>query len=273
MVSTHPEFIPFTTPNLCKEYGISYDSLNFVEFTSRQRLLLKPLYPCEPACMEVPGTTHGRVRAQTFSRADGRFCSIQRWRASHTLGFSSARLSEVSAACEFSLDIETDFLVDRGSSVSTAALNGLASKWFDALGRQDPRRLKKRLERILSALRQLMLLRSALQDPYIAVRRGNSTKPRDYRVLLSIDTLGRVVGLLLGYHPPQITNGLSAPSPVGMLEDKRFLHGIHIMLQEPVEEVKRETLEKKGWCRCLIRRLGELDTSYLVCLRIIWNVR
>lgn len=268
---TRPEFIPFTAPNLCKEYGIHYDNLGFAGFAVRQGWRLQPSDPCEAACTESPGTycaTHGSFRSQLIFRADGGFssnsekvCFLQAWLFFGMLG-------EVSAACEFPIDIEADFLVDGGQSVSTAAVNGLALGWFSALGRQHPQRQKGNLERVLAALRQLTVVRSTfLLYPRTEQTPGpdrNVAEPRDYRVLLSIEVLQKAVVLSLSYHPPEITNELSAPSPDGVREDKRYLHGTHFNPEKRVKEIESKALEAKGWCRSQTRRLGELDTSYLV---------
>lgn len=108
-------------------------------------------------------------------------------------------LHTVSQMCGLTIDVQAEFLIEDGRSVSTAALNGLARRWFASLATEKIGD-KAFMERILAIARQIELLLGE------EMTSGPERKPLfrytadEARVLFALEILLRVLLLHLLLH-------------------------------------------------------------------------
>lgn len=162
-------------------------------------------------------------------------------------------LTEVSTLCGLALDIEAEFLVDNGKSVSTSSLNGLAGRWFSAL---PPDRFGDEvlMERILAISRYicLLLVEELTEDNYSGstIQRMYEYTPEECRILHSIDILARTLGLHLLLHV--YSPGFSASDDKAWSQNRitrsivwmgRAVEGM-----DQLSDIVFDDLQERGWC-------------------------
>ncbi|KAI0749838.1 hypothetical protein C8Q80DRAFT_1164244 [Daedaleopsis nitida] len=278
-----PEFTPFIVPNLC-EHPI-YDGEDFWTYPARHNWVIHardkqchvwcPPGRCSDDVDEDADEEYRKVRPPLLSRPDGssvtaasKVAFLQSW-----LFFGT--LNQVSRLCGLGLDIEAEFLVDGGRSVSTSALNGLPRRWFSALG---PRRSGQDalMEQILTHARQIGLLlnRKLAEDDHSVD--GYQIKyeytAEESRVLHSLDILARILGLHLLLH---IYASDSKASTGDTWHGKRIVqsidwyHHVEGMDQLSDDQVYDHLLER-GWCDS---ELGLLDHHELFVASLLERPR
>ena len=137
--------------------------------------------------------SHGPV-SPMLSRVDGiavthtsKAAFIQAW-----LFFGT--LHEMSSMCGLStVDIQTEFIVDNGTGVSTAALNGMAARWFASLGSDKVGDIAF-MEKVLSIARQIVLLLHQEVSSRPGCEPTYEYTLDEARVLFSTDVLLRKIG-------------------------------------------------------------------------------
>ncbi|KAI0668107.1 hypothetical protein C8Q78DRAFT_1155806 [Trametes maxima] len=270
------EFIPFTVPNLC--VASPYDELDFMTFPDRHGWRVhRHDKRCHPIC--PPGfcsggsvvgdlTPNDDAYSAALSRADGtpvtsaeKVAFLQSW-----LFFGT--LYEMSRMCglDFNDALPGGLVAPDGSYVSTAALNGLAGRWFASLNREQVGD-KAFMGRILSILRLMSLLLNeelGLED---------DTDPDDYenrlpafeytpdqaRVYRALDILLRVLGLhlLLHVYSPGFSCSEAEGWSKGMVtESIDWARGRRLEGSGKLEDYCYTFLEDLGWCESELPLLG-----------------
>ncbi|KAI0663620.1 hypothetical protein C8Q70DRAFT_370135 [Cubamyces menziesii] len=248
-----PEFIPFTVPLL--RASEPYDRKDFWTFPNRHGWLVHlGEEQCEPLCPPSRSTyrrapLNAKGPTSKLSRADGspvtstsKAAFLQNW-----LFFGV--LHEVSRMCRLSIDVEAEFINDFGrTSLSTAALNGLASRWFRSLDNKEVGETVFMAE-ILSVGR---LTASLISEE--VTQSGEPVfeyTPDEVRVFLSIDVLARTIGLHLLMHV--YSPGFSFPEHEGW--DRRRISESIDWFDRCVEGMNakfadhlRDELIRQGWC-------------------------
>jgi len=206
-----PEFTPFTVPYLCSSR--TFDGKDFWTYPERcgwivhikdvQCHVLCPPGACYNHHKGMSGTEivqdkeKSRVRPPMLSRSDGKpviasekVIFLQRWLF---FGF----LMEVSNLCGLEIDHAAEFIVGNGL-LSTARLNDLPRRWFEAAFKAHRAGDKMIMERILTIARlSKLLLSEELIDEDMPMFRYTYA---ECLVLNSLDILVRITGLHLLLH-------------------------------------------------------------------------
>ncbi|KAK0437971.1 uncharacterized protein EV420DRAFT_153676 [Desarmillaria tabescens] len=271
-VPPRPEFIPFTIPYLCMSKP--YDGKDFWSYPERCGWIVDAKDTqchvlCPPgACIddmdmeELPKDT----QLQIFSRSDGSVVV-----ASDKIAFLQAWLffgvlTEVSDLCGLDIDLATEFFLEDGS-VSTARLNGLPGRWFEAAVMSGRAGDKVLMERILTIARHshLMLSEERSDDEY--------TLTFDYsyaecRVFLSLEILVRTVGLHLLLHTYMPGFTTTEEEGWGRNRIKRSLDWPPWYRRRPNEGLAqlgllaRDKLEEQGWCASELDLLAHDEMAF-----------
>ncbi|KAK0215641.1 hypothetical protein IW262DRAFT_1246363, partial [Armillaria fumosa] len=199
-----PEFIPFTIPYLCASEP--YDGEDFCSYPERCgwiihvkdtqcHVLCPPGICLDGIDMEEP---RGDRQLWVFSRSDGSVVTASDKAAFLQAWLFFGVLTEVSNLCGLGIDLATEFFLEDGS-VSTARLNGLPGRWFEAAAISGRAGDKVLMERILTIARHshLMLSEERIDDEY-TLRFGYSYA--ECRVFLSLEILVHTIGLHLLLH-------------------------------------------------------------------------
>ncbi|KDQ14493.1 hypothetical protein BOTBODRAFT_343572 [Botryobasidium botryosum FD-172 SS1] len=261
-IPPRPEFTPFTVPRVCAP--APYDHLDFWTYPERHGWIVHSAgrachILCPPGYCRVLKEAGAKreSRPAIFSRADG-----SPVRASDKVAFLQAwlffgLLEKVSTLCGLEIDVDKEFLVENGESVSTARLNGLSERWFDALRHTSRLGETALMEQILALGRHARLI---LAEEHIdgAVKKQFGYTYSECRILQSLDIVVRVIGLHLlshvnlegfdaapgeGWGKQRITTSLLNPIPLkgeGIAQLERFAE---------------EELEERGWCPSEIYQL------------------
>ncbi|KAI0329717.1 hypothetical protein GY45DRAFT_1435246 [Cubamyces sp. BRFM 1775] len=265
-----PEFIPFTVTNLCPYFP--WDGLDYMTFPERQGWLVHCKdKQCHTLC--PPGFCNGGLEddaarlyrydvadgpaSPMLSRVDGspitstsKAAFLQAW-----LFFGT--LHEMSRLCGLSMDIDGEFLADGGRAISTAALNGLAGRWFASLHHENVGN-KVFMQEIFTIYRHLALLlnKEVVEEsgPEGSNRRKKPAAftytPEEARVFLSIELVLRTIGLhlLLHCYSPTLScdesDGWSRRKITQVMEWRgRRIEGF-----DTLEDYADTQLEDHGWC-------------------------
>ncbi|KAI0329716.1 hypothetical protein GY45DRAFT_845779 [Cubamyces sp. BRFM 1775] len=260
-----PEFIPFTVINFCS--ASPWDGLDYMTFPERRGWLVHHKdEQCHVLC--PPGFCHDDCRTDKprgptspmLSRVD-----VDGWPVTSTskAAFLQAwlffgTLHEVSRLCGLSIDVDAEFLIDGGRAISTAALNGLAGRWFASLDRKDVGD-RAFMQRIFVIFRHIALLlnEEGVDDGVPEWTPVFTYTPEEARVFFLIEVLLHTIGLHLLLHC--YSPGFSCDEGDGW--DKR-------MIQRTVEWKDRRVeglqtlgayadvqLEARGWCPSELERL------------------
>ena len=266
-----PEFPPFTVLNLCGPVLI--DGGEFSAFPERHGWVVHhkdiqchALCPPTGICFEGMGRgareghykSHGPV-SPMLSRTDGaavthtsKTAFLQAW-----LFFGTIR--EMSRMCGLAMDVQAEFVVDGGRRVSTAALNGLAGRWFASLRREEVGSIVF-MERVLTIARQMAPLLRQEVSSRPACQPTYEYTPDEARVLFSMDVLLRVLALHLMLH---VRSPAFSTSPEGEAWNAAERIG-SVITYAPTQvregELELARLEKmtaaeRGWCT------SEIQTS------------
>ncbi len=272
-VPPRPEFIPFTIPYLCVEKP--YDGKDFWSYPERcgwiahvkdtQCHVLCPPGICEHGMgtEEVENKTQWRI----FSRSDGSFIA-----ASDKVAFLQAWLffgvlTEVSDLCGLVIDLAAEFFLEDGS-VSTARLNGLPGRWFEAAAISGRAGDKVLMERILTIARHshLMLSEERSEDGHTPIFKYSYA---ECRVFLSLEILVCTVGLHLLLHV--YMPGFTTTEEEGWGRDRistSLMSQCSVREWRPNEGVDqllnlgRDKLEEQGWCKSELYLLFNMDTVF-----------
>ncbi|KAI0779309.1 hypothetical protein C8Q74DRAFT_683705, partial [Fomes fomentarius] len=277
-----PEFKPFTVPNLCGSSlfdGIDYwmypERHNWVVHArDKQCHVLCPPGLCWHDTNGIP-EAYRLARPPMLARADGspvtatdKVAFLQSWLFYGTL-------TEVSTLCGLALDIEAEFLVDNGKSVSTSSLNGLAGRWFSAL---PPDRFGDEvlMERILAISRYicLLLVEELTEDNHSGstIQHMYEYTPEECRILHSIDILARTLGLHLLLHV--YSPGFSASDDKAWSQ-KRITRSIVWMGRavegmDQLSDIVFDDLQERGWC---VSELYLMATNELIIASLLERPR
>ncbi|KAH9892485.1 hypothetical protein C8Q73DRAFT_782020 [Cubamyces lactineus] len=266
-----PEFIPFTVTNLCS--SLPWDELDYMTFPERHGWVVHHQdKQCHDLC--PPGYCNGGL-AQTLykfdvadglappmlSRADGSSVSgtskaafLQAW-----LFFGT--LHEVSRLCGLSIDVEAEFLIDGGRAISTAALNGLAGRWFASLDHTSAGD-KAFMQKIFTIYRHLALL---LNEELIRDSGSKSGRkmapvftytPEEARVFFLIDVLLRTIGLHLVLHCYSPAFSYVGWNRNVITQNVDWI-GRRIEGYETLEDYVNTQLEERGWCPSELQLMGD----------------
>ncbi|THU81555.1 hypothetical protein K435DRAFT_471657 [Dendrothele bispora CBS 962.96] len=251
-----PEFTPFQVPNLCETSP--YDDKDFWTYPERCGWVIHTKdTQCHVLCL--PGScrhqNETRVRPPIFSRVDhepvtasDKVAFLQGW-----LFFGL--LTEVSNLCGLDLDIVAEFIVEDGL-VSTARLNGLPGRWYEAVARTGRAGNKTLMQSILTFARhsRLMLLEEFISEHTFRFEYTYT----ECRVLQSLQVLIRIIGLHLLLHV--YTPGFTATEEEGW-GHQRIVNslGYAVDLGEGTHQLSMlayDDLEEQGWCQSEISLLG-----------------
>ncbi|KAI0329701.1 hypothetical protein GY45DRAFT_1232094, partial [Cubamyces sp. BRFM 1775] len=214
-----PEFIPFTVTNLCS--SMPWDGLDYMTYPDRHGWLVHHQdKQCHILC--PPGFCNGDLEhsavyefdiatgptgptSPMLSRVDGSLVTSTSKAAFLQAWLFFGTLHEVSRLCGLSIDVHEEFLVDGGRAISTAALNGLAGRWFASLDRTNVGN-KAFMHRIFAILRHLVLLlnEEVVKDSDLEWTPVFTYTSEEARVFLTVEVLLRTIGLhlLLHCHSP-----------------------------------------------------------------------
>ena len=253
-----PEFPPFIVPHLCA--SAPFDDGDLATYPERRGWVVhyqdqRCHMSCPPGiCMDgveasadswwdVYNTIH--PTSPMLSRADGGAVTA----ASKVAFFQSwlffGTLREISQMCGCPTDVHSEFVVHDGQDVSTAALNGLAGRWFTSL---DTEKVgdKLFLERVFVIARRIvLLLRQELSNDAERKPVFRYT-PDQVRVLFSIDILFRALALHLLLHitsPALADETMSAWMTALLYTRDMWIEG-----QEDLARFTPE-IEARGWCK------------------------
>ncbi|KAK0442105.1 hypothetical protein EV421DRAFT_1951330 [Armillaria borealis] len=158
-------------------------------------------------------------------------------------------LTEVLHLCGLAIDLGTEFFLEDGS-VSTAKLNGLPGRWFEAAAISGRAGDKVLMERILTIARHshLMLSDERSEDGQTRIFKYSCA---ECRVLHSLDILVRTVGLHLLLHTYMPGFTTTEEEGWGRKRIERSLDWPH---ESPegmgqVVDLARDKLEEQGWCK------------------------
>lgn len=268
-----PEFTPFAVPLLC--VSSSYDGKDFWTYPRRCGWIVNVKDTqchdlCPPgACydgMEIRQIweiqSNSRVpRPPMFARSDGqsvvaseKVAFLQSW-----LFFGA--LTEVSNLCGLEINIAAEFIAD-GETVSTANLNGLPGRWFEALVRTHRAGDKAVMELILNIARHsFLLLSEELGHDNVRVFEYTYCEGR---ALHALDILVRIIGLhlLLHIYMP----GFLATEEEGWGRDRiskcldrgnAYSEGM-----DQLSALARADLESQGWCESELDLLTPEDLAF-----------
>ncbi|THU81556.1 hypothetical protein K435DRAFT_611241, partial [Dendrothele bispora CBS 962.96] len=204
-----PEFTPFQVPNFCESNP--YDDKDFWTYPERcgwivhaedaRCHVLCPPRLCLHGMSEEEILEESRlnrdVRDPMFSRLDNKPVL-----ASDKVAFLQAwlffgLLTVVSDLCGLEIDVAAEFIIDNGM-ISTAKLNGLPLRWFEAAVKTQRAGDKTLMENILNLARHSFLM---LSEELVS----ESTPKFVYsyaqcRTLQSLEILVRIIGLHLLLH-------------------------------------------------------------------------
>ncbi|KAI0828594.1 hypothetical protein BC628DRAFT_79832 [Trametes gibbosa] len=259
-----PEFTPFTTPCLVSAEA-PYDGDDFWTYPARHGWVVHAKdEACHTFCS--PGLCRGDMERyrrspdstsylplRLVSRADGtpvtgtsKAAFLQGW-----LFFGV--LTEVSALCGLAIDVREEFVVEDGRAISTAALNGLAGRWFASLA-DDLVGDEAFMKRILDIVRNIsLLLNEELVDrENIEFEPLYSYTTDEARVFHAIDTLLRILALHLLLHV------YSRRSAAGEEDAGGWTKGaVEVAIEWPGRRVEafnvftdrlQEEMLERGWC-------------------------
>ncbi|KAK7470560.1 hypothetical protein VKT23_001984 [Stygiomarasmius scandens] len=261
-----PEFIPFTISNLC-EWSL-YDGEDFwtcpercgwvVHAKDMQCHVLCPPGACHNHHKGMSGTEivqdkeKSRVRPPMLSRSDGKpviasekVIFLQRWLF---FGF----LMEVSNLCGLEIDLGAEFIVGNGL-LSTARLNDLPRRWFEAAFKAHRVGDKMIMERILTTARlSKLLLSEELIDEDMPMFRYTYA---ECLVLHSLDILVRITGLHLLLHV--YMPGFIATEEEGW-NQQRIMKSLdwNTPGREGMNQLYKfalDDLKSQGWCKSELR--------------------
>ncbi|KAI0663604.1 hypothetical protein C8Q70DRAFT_1050267 [Cubamyces menziesii] len=266
-----PEFIPFTITNLCA--SSQWDGLDYTTYPERHGWLVhhqdKQCHILCPAGFcngglddDAAARTHefdivNGLAPPMLSRVDGspvtstsKAAFLQAW-----LFFGT--LHEMSRLCGLSMDVDAELLIDGGRAISTAALNGLAGRWFASLDRESVGN-KAFMQQIYAIYRRLALLlnQEVVRDSGPeGSSRGKKPAlftytPEEARVFLSIEILLRTIGLHLLLHC--YSQGFTCEEGDGwnkrMITQNIDWRGRRVEGFDVLEDYADTRLEEHGWC-------------------------
>ena len=261
-----PEFPVFVVPYLCA--SSPYDGGDFATYPERHGWIVHHHDPlchgshCPPGlCVaslegEDLGAKEAHYRAYRpvspmLSRTDGspvtsasKASFLQSW-----LFFGA--LHEVSRMCNCPIDVQAEFVVDGGRHVSTAALNGLAARWFASL---DSRSVGSTvfMDRILAiARRMVLLLNEEVTDEGEDRHPVFNYRPHEARVLFSITILFRVLALHLALHNSSPTSTYTEDHGLEGLWITGLLNRRGVRIEGMQDLIWSEELEvgTRQWCK------------------------
>ncbi|SJL16205.1 uncharacterized protein ARMOST_19724 [Armillaria ostoyae] len=256
-VPPRPEFIPFTIPYLCMSKP--YDGKDFWSYPERCGWIVHVKDTqchvlCPPGvCLDDMEEVEDETRPPMFSRSDGSVVVASEKAAFLQAWLFFGVLTDVSDLCGLDIDLATEFFLEDGS-VSTARLNGLPGRWFEAAVISGRAGDKVLMERILTIARHshLMLSEERSYD-------GN-TLMFDYsyaecRVFLSLEILVHTVGLHLLLHTYMPGFTTTKEEGWGRRRIERSLDSRPVCYarrpNEGIEQLcdlARDKLEEQGWC-------------------------
>ncbi|PBK63355.1 hypothetical protein ARMSODRAFT_963251, partial [Armillaria solidipes] len=257
-VPPRPEFIPFTTPYLC--VSKPYDSKDFWSYPERCGWIVDVKdTQCHVLC--PPGVCldgidrkelRGDAQLRVFSRSDGSVVVASDKAAFLQAWLFFGVLTEVSDLCGLDIDLATEFFLEDGS-VSTARLNGLPGRWFEAAVISGRAGDKVLMERILTVARHshLMLSEERSDDEYTLMFKYSYA---ECRVFHSLEILVRTVGLHLLLHTYMPGFTTTEEEGWGRKRIERSLHWPVWYKGRPNEGIDqlgslaRDKLEEQGWC-------------------------
>ncbi|KAI5842804.1 hypothetical protein BZA05DRAFT_188192 [Tricharina praecox] len=251
-----PEFASFTVPYLCTSQP--YDHLDFWTFPLRHgwnvhladmvcHVLCPPGRRCQQQA-EQEGEEERSPQPPIFSRVDGKPV-----RAEDKVAFLQAWLffgvlDEVSRLCGLVIDVDAEFVAEAGDEVSTAGLNGLSSRWFEATKRTGRAGDKALMESVMKVARHARLM---LTEEIVDEER---TKRFEYtfaegRILQSLDIVVRLVGLHLRSHVN--IRGFTAMEEEGWgrqrirkcLQPMDYSEGL-----DQFSDLAEDAMREAGWC-------------------------
>ncbi|KAH9898473.1 hypothetical protein C8Q73DRAFT_402901 [Cubamyces lactineus] len=261
---SRPEFPSFTVPHLCADEPYDGGGLDtyperhgwIVHHQDKQCHILCPPGVCYNGIKSDPRARYLHYKATgpifpMLSRADGslvtsatKIAFLQAW-----LFFGT--LHEVLNLCGLAIDVERDFLVDDGRSVSTGALNGLAGRWLASLSSNKVGN-KDFMERIATIARRIALL---LSEEVISRPESQPVfqyTPDDARVFLSMDILLRVLGLHYILH-------INSPRFGGLKKKRRETERIRSLIhwtgfssregRQKLSDSLDTAMGTRGWCK------------------------
>lgn len=257
-----PEFPPFVVDNLCG--AVQYDCGDFATYPERHRwvvhhkdMLCHPLCPPFGICFDGIERRfqddyymeHGPV-SPMLSRTDGSTVTHTSKVAFFQTWLFFGALHEMSKMCGLTMDVQAEFLVDGGRGVSTAALNGLAGRWFLSLSSQEVGR-EAFMWRVLTIARQISLLLAQEVSSRPEGKTAFEYTSEEAHVLFSIEVLLRVLSLHLLLHAksPALSHS-DAERWDGILSEFNN-YALSIQDREGDLELctlEKETLSKRGWC-------------------------
>ncbi|KAH9892471.1 hypothetical protein C8Q73DRAFT_698150 [Cubamyces lactineus] len=266
-----PEFIPFIVANLC--VSSPWDGLDYMTYPARHGWLVHHQdKQCHILC--PPGFCNGGLEHSAvyeFDVADGpALPMLSRVDGSPVTSTSKATflqawlffgtLHEVSGLCGLSIDVNAEFLTDGGRTVSTAALNGLAGRWFASLDRANVGN-KAFMQRIFAIFRHLALLlnEEVVRHSDLEWAPVFTYTPEEARVFLSIEILLRTIGLHLLLHC--YSPGFICDEDEGW--DKRMITqnvqwmGRRMEGTKVLDDYADTQLEDRVWCPSEMLLLGE----------------
>ncbi|THU90169.1 hypothetical protein K435DRAFT_841561 [Dendrothele bispora CBS 962.96] len=253
-IPPRPEFTPFEVRHLCKSKP--FDGEDFWTYPERCGWIVhaKDMH-CHVLC--PPGTCFHdtnpdkiHMRSPMFSRSDGRPVLASDRAAFLQAWLFFGVLTEVSNLCGLQIDIAAEFIVDNGS-FSTAGLNGLPRRWFEAAIRTGRAGDKMLMERILAVARHSYLM---LSEETVA---GKKISMFEYtyeecRVLSSLQIVIRVIGLhlLLHIYMP----GFSSTEEEGWSKNRvtknlDFSPSFETEGFDQLSDLAQDSLEHQGWCK------------------------
>jgi len=255
-VPPRPEFIPFTVPYLCTL--LPWDHKEFWTFPERCGwVVLAKDIPCHILCppevclrglASEDNENQGRVPREPMFRlvnsqpvsASSKAAFLQSW-----LFFGG--LAEISELCGLETNVKEEAVREDGS-ISTAWLNGLPGRWFEACLKTRRAGDKAVMEKILKVARHCHLMLSEELVDY-AVPMFKYTYD-ECRVFQSVDIMIRIIGLHLLLHV--YMPGFETTEEEGWYHG-RVLHSLDWSGRycEGMDQLTRLTgddLEDQGWC-------------------------
>ena len=269
-IPSRPEFTPFTVPYLCA--SSPYDRLGFwtypqrhgwiVHITDTACHVLCPPGRCHQALGEDSGEDAREPNLPIFSRVDetevqatDKAAFLQAW-----LFFGV--LDEVSALCGLEIDVGKEFLTPGRRSFSTAKLNGLSRRWFDAAKQMKRAGDKSLMERVMSVARhtRLMLTEELKVDED---RRKFEYTYAECRIFQSLEIVIHLIGLHLLSHAN--VTGFTATEEEGWgrervlkcLEAAGYSEGI-----DQLSSLAQYELGEKGWCPSQIELMAPHELAF-----------
>ncbi|KAK0215648.1 hypothetical protein IW262DRAFT_1320923 [Armillaria fumosa] len=274
-VPPRPEFIPFTIPYLC--VSKPYDGKDFWLYPERCGWIVHVKdTQCHVLCPPGVCLDHGMVkdtwkdiRPPMFSRSDGSLVVASDKAAFLQAWLFFGVLTEVSNLCGLDIDLATEFFLEDGS-VSTAKLNGLPGRWFEAAAISGRAGDKELMERILIIARHSHLM---LSEERSKVSEDKSTLMFDYSyaeccVFLSLEILVHIVGLHLLLHTYMPGFTTTEEEGWGRKRIERSLHWQYSYRGRPNEGIAQlgglahHKLEEQGWCQSELGLLTHDETAF-----------